>query len=157
MGQREDHMAAAVAALRVLAGFRVLSVSEWIETAPVGGPPEQGPFLNGALLGESELAASELLLALQAIEYARGRIRIEGQRDGPRPLDLDLLVYGSSVIDERDLIVPHPRLSQRDFVLIPLASIAPNLALPPSGERVADLLAALQNRQALELSEGAGL
>ncbi len=157
LGQREVHMSAAVTALRELEGFRVLSVSRWIETTPVGGPPGQGDFLNGALVGETELAAQELLLALQAIEQERGRIRVEGERDGPRPLDLDLLTYGSSVIDERDLIVPHPRLAERDFVLIPLASIAPKLLLPSSKERVEDLLATLQNRGALKLSDGAAL
>lgn len=155
MGKREAHLAAAVSALRDLAGFRVVSVSQWIETAPVGGPAEQRHFLNGALVGETELAPRELLGALQDIEQARGRVRIEGERDGPRPLDLDLLVFGSSVIEEPDLSVPHPRMAQRDFVLIPLASIAPDLLLPPTDKRVADLLRALQTTGAVELSQGA--
>ena len=146
MGRREEHLAAAVAALGGLRGMRVERVSHWIETAPEGGPAGQGPYLNGALVGRTQLGARDLLGVLLAIEAARGRRRRGALCNAPRPLDLDLLLFGSELLCEDGLVVPHPRLCQRDFVLRPLAEIAADLRIPPEGHTVGEHLARLGSR-----------
>jgi 2-amino-4-hydroxy-6-hydroxymethyldihydropteridine diphosphokinase len=142
LGERALHLELAVQELRTLAGVRVLAVSDWIETAPIGGPKGSPTYLNGALLLDTELTARELLEALLAIERTHGRRRSPGIRDEPRTLDLDLLVYGDQRIAEPSLRVPHPRMEEREFVLAPLAEIAPDLVLA-SGRTVRESLAAL--------------
>jgi 2-amino-4-hydroxy-6-hydroxymethyldihydropteridine diphosphokinase len=99
--------------------------------------PEQPDYINAAALLDTQLAPLALLDALQAIEQAHQRVRI--QHWGPRTLDLDLLLYADQIIDEERLNVPHPYLTQRSFVLYPLADITPNLHLP-DGTPLADLL-----------------
>jgi 2-amino-4-hydroxy-6-hydroxymethyldihydropteridine diphosphokinase len=99
--------------------------------------PEQPDYINAAALLDTRLAPLALLDALQAIEQAHQRVRI--QHWGPRTLDLDLLLYGDEIIGEERLTVPHPYLTQRSFVLYPLADITPNLQLP-DGTPLADLL-----------------
>ncbi|MGO9658778.1 MAG: 2-amino-4-hydroxy-6-hydroxymethyldihydropteridine diphosphokinase [Acidimicrobiales bacterium] len=103
----------------------VVGVSPVYETAPVGGPPGQGPYLN--LVAELSTAATprELLAAAAQAEAAAGRTRHE--RWGPRTLDVDILLVGDLVVDETDLQVPHPRMWERGFVLVPLADLAPLL------------------------------
>lgn len=130
LGDRRAQLAAALAALRATAGVRVLAVSDWVETAPVGGPPGQGPYLNGVVELETTLEPRALLQRLLQIERVAGRVRAEGVRDGPRTLDLDLLLHGERRIDEPDLTVPHPRMEERVFVLQPLAQLAPERRLP---------------------------
>jgi 2-amino-4-hydroxy-6-hydroxymethyldihydropteridine diphosphokinase len=142
LGDRRAHLEAAVAALRADPEIRVRAVSAWHETAPVGGPPGQGAYLNGAVEVETALGARELLRRLQAIERARGRVR-GPERAGPRTLDLDLILYGDEVHDEPDLIVPHPRAAERVFVLRPMAEIAPERRFPPGGRTVRQQLAEL--------------
>lgn len=105
---------------------------------PPWGVLEQPDFINAAAWLTTALPARELLRALQTLEARAGRVR--GVRNGPRVLDLDLLVYGDAVIAESDLVLPHPRLHERAFVLAPLADVAPNLSIPGHA-RVADLLA----------------
>ena len=139
---RAGHLDGAVRAVRALPGVRVLAVSDWIETDAVGGPPDSPRYLNGALVLETSLAPRELLAALQSIERAHGRKRRPGVRDEPRTLDLDLLVFGDRRIDEPGLTLPHPRLEQREFVLAPLAQVAPDLRLT-SGRTPAEILAAI--------------
>jgi 2-amino-4-hydroxy-6-hydroxymethyldihydropteridine diphosphokinase len=129
LGDRARHLGLAVDEIRAIAGVRVLAVSDWIETDPVGGPAGQSRYMNGALLLETTLSARELLEALLAIERAHRRERRPGQRDLPRTLDLDLLLFGDERIDEPGLTVPHPRLEDRSFVLAPLAQLAPDLVL----------------------------
>ncbi len=104
-------------------GIVVRSASSFHETEPVGGPPGQGPFLNGASVLETTLSPRELLHALQSIEDRFGRVRTV--RWGERTLDLDLILFGDVILHEPDLIVPHPRFAERRFVLVPLAEIAP--------------------------------
>ncbi|HEY8229396.1 MAG TPA: 2-amino-4-hydroxy-6-hydroxymethyldihydropteridine diphosphokinase [Rhodanobacteraceae bacterium] len=104
---------------------------------PPWGLVDQPDFINAAARLETTLAPRELLDALLAVETRAGRVR--GARNGPRILDLDLLLYGDHAINERDLVVPHPRLHERAFVLLPLADIAPDLEVPGQG-RVAELL-----------------
>lgn len=142
LGDRRAALRGAVEALERTPGIRVVACSPWIETEPVGGPPGQPRFLNGAAELRTELGARALLGRLQAIERAFGRDRSVGP-NGPRTLDLDLLLFGAERHDEADLTVPHPGLEQRDFVLGPLCRIAPDLVLP-SGRTVRERLAELR-------------
>jgi 2-amino-4-hydroxy-6-hydroxymethyldihydropteridine diphosphokinase len=135
LGDRHAHLDYAVSRLRIL--FTNLRVSSYQDTDPVGVPDHQPLFLNAAVVGDTALVARSLLDALLAIERERGR-----ERPFPgaaRTLDLDLVLYGSLVIDEPGLIVPHPRFRERLFVLDPLAEIAPDLVDPVTGRSVADL------------------
>jgi 2-amino-4-hydroxy-6-hydroxymethyldihydropteridine diphosphokinase len=104
------------------------------------GVADQPDFINAAARLETTLAPRALLDALLAIEAGAGRVR--GARNGPRILDLDLLLYGDRIIDEPDFVLPHPRLHERAFVLLPLTDVAPGLEIPGHG-CVADLLARL--------------
>jgi len=131
--------AIAEAAARLLgAGFGPFRTSRMFETEPVGGPP-QGWFLNAVFGGETSLSPSELLGACLEIEEAMGRRR--SVANGPRIIDLDVLLYGELVLDEAGLTLPHPRLHLRRFVLAPLADIAPDLVHPKLRLRVVELLA----------------
>jgi len=132
LGEREATLAAAVEELDAAPGVSVLGVSTLIDTEPVG-VLDQPRFLNGALALETELPARELLELLLAVEARFGRDRSAVPAQGPRTLDLDLLVYGEEEIDEPGLRVPHPRLHERAFVLRPLAEVEPGLVVPGKG------------------------
>jgi 2-amino-4-hydroxy-6-hydroxymethyldihydropteridine diphosphokinase len=140
LGDREAHLRSALQLLGAETGIDVVAVSELRETEPVG-PVEQGRFVNGAALLETELSPRELLGRLLTIEARLGRVRSE--RFGPRTIDLDLLVYGDEVIDEPGLTVPHPRLHERRFALEPLTDLAPDLVVPGRGP-ISALLAKLE-------------
>ena len=114
------------------------------ETAPVGGVP-QGLYLNAAATLRTGLSPRELLDGLLAIERAHGRDRLTEARWGPRTLDLDLILYGDLIINEPGLVLPHPRMHERSFVLEPLAEIAPGWVVPGRGRTVSDLLAGLSS------------
>lgn len=144
LGDREAHLAAALAALRAIPGLEVTAVSPLFETEPVG-PPPQGRYLNAALRVETRLAAPELLARLHAIEDRAGRTR-GVDRDLPRTLDLDLLLYGDAVLDTPELTVPHPRLQERTFVLEPLRTIAAEVVHPVLGETIDTLARRLRER-----------
>ena len=139
LGEREAYLRRALQLLAVEEGIDVVAVSELRETDPVG-PVEQGRFVNGAALLETELSPRELLGRLLTIEGRLGRVRNE--RFGPRTIDLDLLVYGDAMVDEPGLTVPHPRLHERRFALEPLADLAPDLVIPGRGP-ISALLAEL--------------
>ena len=149
LGDRAGHLDRAVSEIASLAGVRVLAVSDWIETEPVGGPAGSPRYLNGALILETRLPPQALLDAMLAIERAHGRARDTGRRADPgvrgepRTLDLDLLVVGGSRIEVEGLALPHPRLEEREFVLIPLAQVAPDLVLG-SGRTARERLAEIQ-------------
>ena len=128
LGDREAHLASAVGELRRL--DPALSVSSLYETDPVGGPP-QGPYLNLVVVLETDLAPRELLAEAHRLEQQAGRVRTV--RNGPRTLDVDLLLAGAERIESDDLTVPHPRMDERAFVLAPLEEVAPDLA--PHGWR----------------------
>ena len=120
LGDREEHLAAARAALDALPHTRLIAQSSVEETPPLGGM-DQPPYLNQMVLLETGLEPRALLLACQAIERSRGRVRTEHW--GPRTLDLDIVRYGHRRIDDPDLIIPHPELSRRDFWTRELAEL----------------------------------
>ena len=128
LGDRAATLEAAVRRLRAEPGLRVLAVSGWHETDPVGGPAGQGKFLNAAATVETDLSPESLLALLQRIENQFGRVRTV--KDGPRTLDLDLLLYGEARIASAALTVPHPRMRERAFVLLPLQELAPECVAP---------------------------
>jgi 2-amino-4-hydroxy-6-hydroxymethyldihydropteridine diphosphokinase len=115
-------------------------VSSSIETAPedVRSSPPQNDFLNAAMAGHTALPPRALLEQLLALEAERGRVRVKPGE--PRTLDLDLILYGASVIDEPGLTIPHPRFRTRTFVLQPLAEIVPGWIDPATGETISELL-----------------
>jgi 2-amino-4-hydroxy-6-hydroxymethyldihydropteridine diphosphokinase len=137
LGDRRSYLERALDLLARDPDVRIAAVSSFHDTEPVGYV-EQPRFLNGVAALETELGPRELLERMLAVERALGRERT-GPRYGPRTIDLDLLVYGDVEIDEPDLVVPHPRLAERSFVLEPLAEVAPDLVLP-DGRRVVDLV-----------------
>lgn len=140
LGRRESLLAAAREGLRA-AGWNWTLASSIHESAAVGGPEGQGPYLNQILAGPLSPGAPaprELLDLGLRIERQQGRVR--RRRWEPRPLDIDLLLYGSLVMCEPELVVPHPRLAQRAFVLAPLAEILPRLRHPRTGLVAAEML-----------------
>ena len=139
LGERELNLRRAVELLGADPAIEVVGVSSLRETDPVGYV-DQPRFLNGAVALETTLSARELLGRMLAIERELGRDRTSEERWGPRTIDLDLLLYGNERIDEPGLTVPHPRLTERRFVLEPLAELDAELSLP-DGRRVGDLLA----------------
>ena len=144
LGDRDATLHAAIAALHPF--VHNLRVSSFHETAYVGsgaggieaGSVAQPPVLNGAVVGETTMAAHPLLERLLEIEQQFGRTRPYG--GAPRTLDLDLILYGESIIDEPGLVVPHPRFRERRFVLEPLAEIAPEWRDPLTGKTIKELL-----------------
>ncbi len=115
--------------LRAVAGLPdLVAVSSLYETEPVGGPPGQGPYLNLVVELDTELGPRDLLELARRLETEAGRQR--GQRWGPRTLDVDVLLVGDEVVDDEDLVVPHPRMWERRFVVAPLAELAPDLVPP---------------------------
>jgi 2-amino-4-hydroxy-6-hydroxymethyldihydropteridine diphosphokinase len=141
LGDREQTLLAAIGALAAHPALEVVAVSSLIDTEPVGYTA-QPRFLNGVAALETGLSARELLELLLEVERRFGRSREDVPPQGPRTLDLDLLVYGTDEIEEPGLRVPHPRLHERGFVLEPLAEVAPGLDVPGRG-RVEALLARL--------------
>lgn len=123
LGDREKHLRDAIAAMD-----DVVAVSPVYETDPVGGP-EQGPYLNVVVELDTVRTPRELLEVCRDLETRAERVRAE--RWGPRTLDVDVLIVGELTVDEPDLVVPHPRLWERAFVLIPLADVAPDLVPEP--------------------------
>ena len=142
LGERELTIARALELLSEEDGVRVEAVSSLRETDPVGFL-EQPRFLNGVAAVETDLGPRGLLDRLLAVEQELGRTR-DGERFGPRTIDLDLLVYGDRELDEPGLTVPHPRLAERRFAVEPLAELDPGLEIPGRG-RVSDLLRGLQS------------
>ncbi len=145
LGDREDFLRQALETLRQTPCVEVTRVSPVYETRPVGGPTEQGMFLNAVAEVRTELEAAELLDSLHRIEATLGRLRRE--KDGPRTLDLDLLLHGTLVCDDERLTVPHPRMHERLFVLLPLAQLVPGLVHPKLKRSIAELLKELQGLQ----------
>ncbi len=139
LGDRSANLRFAFSGLEREPGIHLRGVSSFFPTDPVGGPP-QPAFLNAAAHLETNLPPHGLLRRLQLLEWRRGRRR--GVVNGPRTLDLDLLLFGSAAFADEELTLPHPRLEERVFVLEPLAEIAPTLRLP-SGRTPRESLRAL--------------
>jgi 2-amino-4-hydroxy-6-hydroxymethyldihydropteridine diphosphokinase len=141
LGGRLENLRVGIAELASIDGVVVEAVSALYETAPVGGPDNQGPYMNAALVATTTLGAAELLANMHLIEAIRERERVVHW--GPRTLDLDLLIYGDLVSDLPTLQVPHPRQHERRFVLVPVCDVAPDFIHPLLGRTMRELLAEL--------------
>ncbi len=132
LGDRKFNIESAIKKIRTLASTKIRKVSSIIETAPQGGPA-QGLYLNAVLETETDLTPYHLLQELQRIESMLGRVRVVV--NGPRSIDLDILTYGDIRMNEEALCIPHPRMLERDFVMLPLKEIAPGLARKLRGKQ----------------------
>jgi 2-amino-4-hydroxy-6-hydroxymethyldihydropteridine diphosphokinase len=139
LGQPEVQLRSAFSALDALAHTHLQACSR-LWRSPAWGPQPQPDYCNAAACVETTLTPRAILVELLGIERAHGRVR-GSERYGPRTLDLDLLLYDEACIDEADLQVPHPRLAERAFVLLPLAEIAAQLRVPGADASVSELLA----------------
>lgn len=141
MGERQKELAFALEQLQKHPHIRLLQVAAFLETDPVGYL-EQDKFLNTAAAVETTLTPHQLLAELQRIEQDAGRVRTI--RWGPRTLDIDILLYDSFILDDQELTIPHPRMRERAFVLLPMLEIAPDLPVPPDGQTIRQLLNQLE-------------
>lgn len=137
-GNSLDILESSLNALDLIPGIELIQTSSWYQTKPVGTPQPQADYLNGCALLSTEQTPEELLAILQATEIQFGRVN-KGTLQA-RTLDLDLLLYGDVVLNTPDLTIPHPRMNERAFVLVPLAEIAPFWIEPRSGNKIAKLL-----------------
>ncbi|NJN29926.1 MAG: 2-amino-4-hydroxy-6-hydroxymethyldihydropteridine diphosphokinase [Synechococcales cyanobacterium RM1_1_8] len=140
LGKSQQILQRALAQLSVVDGLVLKQISSFYHTRPIG--PPQPDYVNACALLETQLSPLALLHCLQTVEQAFDRLRVE--RWGPRTLDLDLLLWGNQIIDQPDLQVPHPRMAERGFVLVPLAEVFAEAAQdwrhPVLGVAIADLL-----------------
>lgn len=127
LGDREQYIGDAIAGIP-----DIVAVSPIYETGPVGGSKPQGPYLNAVVELDTDLSPRDLLEVCRRLETAAKRVRVE--RWGPRTLDVDVLLVGDLTVDEPDLQVPHPRMWERSFVLIPLGDLAPDLVPDPPAD-----------------------
>lgn len=133
VGDRENQLKEAIRLLDEQSGIKVVKVSSFYETEPVGYV-DQPDFLNLCVEIQTELSPKAVLERGLAIEQQLHRVRKE--RWGPRTLDIDILLYGDQIIEEQDLTIPHPRMTERAFVLIPLQEIAPNKVEPRTQTKI---------------------
>ncbi|MSP25246.1 MAG: 2-amino-4-hydroxy-6-hydroxymethyldihydropteridine diphosphokinase [Myxococcales bacterium] len=150
VGDRDEQLRCALDRLGRVPGVTLLGCSRIFETSPVGGVA-QADFLNGAALVSTTLPPLELLDRLLEIERALGRVRPDRVRFGPRAIDLDLLWLEGPAVLEPTLVIPHPRLTERAFALVPLCELVPDAKDPNTGVRYAELPA---SREPLEERRG---
>ncbi len=136
LGIREESILAALSRLSRAAGVTIEAVSSLYETSPLGISTKRS-FINAACAGRTAIPPRELLALCKDIEREFGRDRGAPQPD--RTLDIDILVYGDSIIAGEELTIPHPRIRERLFVLVPLVEICPHLTVPPSGASIMEL------------------
>ncbi len=144
LGDRAAHLFAGIAGCTAH-GLRVVGLSRLWETEPEGGPAGQGAYLNAVVVLETGLDPLVVLRILQSVEDGEGRVRSEP--GAPRTLDLDLLLHGDAQRTSELLVLPHPRIAERLFVLAPLAEVAPDAIVPGLGRTVLDLLRDLEERE----------
>jgi 2-amino-4-hydroxy-6-hydroxymethyldihydropteridine diphosphokinase len=149
LGERLTTLQGARRTLARHSQLELVASSPVYETAPVGGPPGQGPYLNAVLQISTDLAPRQLLTLCQMVEESFARRR--EQHWGARTLDIDLLLYGALLQDDADLRLPHSSLHLRRFVLAPLADLAPHLPHPRLGRSVSQLLEQLATDQDISL------
>jgi 2-amino-4-hydroxy-6-hydroxymethyldihydropteridine diphosphokinase len=141
IGNREANLRMALRGLTRMA--RIEAVSSLYETDPIGSVQDQPAFYNAACRIQTGLEPESLLRFLKTLEHEIGR-RPGGTVGGPRPIDLDILLYDDRVHETADLTIPHPRLAERAFVLVPLAEIAPEARHPATGKTIVDLAQAVK-------------
>ncbi|MSR77900.1 MAG: 2-amino-4-hydroxy-6-hydroxymethyldihydropteridine diphosphokinase [Candidatus Omnitrophica bacterium] len=144
LGDRNAYLDRAVLEVAKTPGISGLKMSPVYETRPVGGPEGQENYLNAVMEIQTELAAREILNLLLKVEKGLGRER--SVKNAPRTIDLDLIFYGDQVIEDRGLSIPHPRLHEREFVLRPLADLAPDFMHPVLKQSVRHLLTSIEQR-----------
>ena len=149
MGDRQDNLDRALALLSQR--LRIKKVSSIYDTEPVGNV-NQPRFLNLVCEVYTSLTPVALLTLGKGIESKLGRV--PGKSNAPRPIDIDILFYGDQIIETPELVIPHPRLTERAFVLIPLAQIAPNVVHPVNGKTIKELLEGLTEKQGVFKWEG---
>jgi 2-amino-4-hydroxy-6-hydroxymethyldihydropteridine diphosphokinase len=149
LGDRRANCREARGRIQELPNSRVVKESSIYESEPHGNAKTW--FGNSVIEVETELSASEMLKRLKAIEETMGRKRVKGKRWGSRIIDLDILLYDNEIIDKRNLKVPHPRMTQRRFVLIPLSELAPQFIHPALNVSVSELLATAKDPKKVHL------
>ena len=142
LGHKKENLLQAIELLKNH-GVNILAVSSFLVTKPYG-VTDQPDFLNGAIKLEYDKSPEELLEVLLAVEQEMGRVRL--RHWGERIIDLDLLLFGQEVIETKNLVVPHKDMENREFVLAPLAEIAPQVVLPNRNETIEELLTNLRKR-----------
>jgi 2-amino-4-hydroxy-6-hydroxymethyldihydropteridine diphosphokinase len=145
LGNREVTLTGALEAIGRLPQTRITRFSRFYNTKPVGGPSNQGDYLNAAAELHTDLSPGDLLTQLLSIEKQFSRDRTQEERFGPRTLDLDILLYDQLVLHLDRLTIPHARMHQRDFVLAPLNEIAPHVLHPVLHTTIAELLSRITN------------
>jgi 2-amino-4-hydroxy-6-hydroxymethyldihydropteridine diphosphokinase len=149
LGDRRANCREARDRIKELEDTRVVKESSLYESEPHGNAKTW--FGNSVIEIETELAANELLKRLKGIEEAMGRKRVKGRRWGSRIIDLDILFYDNEIIEKRNLKVPHPRIAERRFVLVPLSELAPQLIHPALNVSVSELLATAKDSKKIHL------
>jgi 2-amino-4-hydroxy-6-hydroxymethyldihydropteridine diphosphokinase len=144
LGNKVGNCLRAIEAVLADGRNRIVQCSPLYQTEPVG-KKEQGWFINGVFAMETSMGPADLLEFLLGVEKMMGRVRTE--RWGPRLIDLDILIFGQKVINEGVLQIPHPRLHERRFVLVPLRDIAPDLMHPLLGKTISQILADLPGEE----------